>query len=150
MADLAPAQKTQTNPSVAFNRTQHFNLYNVVVIGFITLSSAAYGYAGAIIATTLTQPSFTKTMKLDTVSNAEALIGAMNALYYAGGIFGSFLAGWTSNTYGRKFSAALGNILLLISGALLTASVNPGMFIAFRFLSGVGYSLPVLNWMIVG
>jgi MFS family permease len=145
MADLAVIQKTQTNPSVAFNRAQHANLYSIVVIGFITLSSAAYGYAGSVIATTLTQPSFTKTMKLDELSNAEALIGAMNALYYAGGIFGSFLAGWTSNTYGRKFSAALGNILVLISGALLTASVNPGMFIAFRFVSGLGYSQPIMN-----
>ncbi|TVY18042.1 Quinate permease [Lachnellula arida] len=141
MADLTTVQTTQTNPSVRFNRQQHINLYSLLVIGFITLSSAAYGYAGSVIATTLTQPSFTKHMKLDELPNAEALIGAMNALYYAGGVFGSFFAGWSSNKYGRKFSAALGNFLVLLSGALLTASVNPGMFIAFRFLSGFGVPL---------
>ena len=138
MEDLTTVQTTQTSPSVRFNRQQHINLYSILVIGFITLSSAAYGYAGSVIATTLTQPSFTKHMKLDEEPNAEALIGAMNALYYAGGVFGSFFAGWASNKYGRKFSAGLGNFLVLISGALLTASVNPGMFIAFRFLSGFG------------
>ncbi|KAH8802545.1 general substrate transporter [Xylogone sp. PMI_703] len=130
-------QTGDTSPSLTSER-QHVNLYSICVICFITLSSAAYGYAGSIIATTLTQPSFNKYMGLETAPNAESLIGAMNALYYAGGIFGSFLAGWTSNRFGRKFSAIIGNVLLLISGALLTASVNPAMFIVFRFMSGLG------------
>ncbi|KAJ6110223.1 hypothetical protein N7486_002458 [Penicillium sp. IBT 16267x] len=134
---LGPAQR-QENPEDQFNQKQHVSLYTVIVILFITLSSAAYGYSGSIIATTLTQPSFTAHMKLDTASNAESITGAMNALYYTGGIFGSFFAGWSSNRFGRKFSAGVGNALLLISGALMTASVNPAMFIIFRFVSGFG------------
>ena len=137
-ADLEKTQTEATSSSVIFNRKQHLNAYSLTVIGFITLSSVAYGYAGSVIATTLTQPSFTAAMKLDIAPNAEALIGVMNALFYAGGIFGGFLAGWTSNTFGRKFSVALGNLFLLILGAGLTASANPGMLIAFRFVIGVG------------
>jgi MFS family permease len=124
--------------SKKFGRQQHLNTYSIIVVGFITISSAAYGYAGAIIATTLTQPSFNRAMNLDTSPNASSLIGAMNALYYAGGVFGSFLAGWTCDRLGRKPSVAMGNLVVLISGALLTASVNPAMFIVFRFLSGFG------------
>ncbi|KAJ5717725.1 hypothetical protein N7488_003371 [Penicillium malachiteum] len=128
-----------------FNKRQHINLYTVTVLFFITLSSAAYGYAGSVIATTLTQPSFTKHMKLDTAPNAAAITGAMNALFYTGGVFGSFFAGWSSKKFGRKFAAGFGNALLLFSGALMTASVNPTMFIAFRFFSGFGYVIRTGN-----
>ncbi|KAF2494594.1 MFS transporter [Lophium mytilinum] len=138
MSEIARTQTTQTTSSQKFLRQQHVNPYSVGVILFIALSSVAYGYSGSVIATTLTQPSFNEKMGLDTAPNAAALIGAMNALYYTGGIFGSFLAGWTSDKYGRKFSIGLGNALVLLSGALMTASVNPAMFIVFRFCSGLG------------
>lgn len=133
------ARETERSIDDQFNKNQHVNLYTVAVLFFVALSSAAYGYAGSIIATTLTQPSFTTHMKLETASNAEAITGAMNALYYTGGVFGSFFAGWSSRKFGRKFSTGFGNSLLVISGALMTAAVNPSMFIAFRFLSGFGY-----------
>ncbi|KAJ5652681.1 hypothetical protein N7507_010107 [Penicillium longicatenatum] len=121
-----------------FHKKQHVNLYTAAVVFFITLSSAAYGYAGSVIATTLTQPSFVAHFKLDTAPNAESITGAMNALFYTGGVLGSFFAGWSSKQFGRKFSAGFGNSLLIISGALMTASANPAMFIAFRFFSGFG------------
>jgi MFS family permease len=124
-----------------FNNVQRVNLYTASVVSFITLSSAAYGYAGSIIATTLTQPSFITHMKLDTAPNAEAIEGAMNALFYTGGVLGSFFAGWSSKRFGRKFSTGFGNALLVISGACMTASINPTMFIAFRFVSGFGYAI---------
>lgn len=141
---MAPLEKPVTTETTGttqldnFGKKQHVNTYSLFVILFITLSSAAYGYAGSIIATTLTQPSFIEHMKLDTAPNANSLIGAMNTLFYAGGIVGSFSAGWCSNKYGRKASVALGNAMLIFSGALLTASVNPAMFIVFRFFSGFG------------
>ena len=64
-ADLEKTQTEATSSSVIFNRKHHLNAYSLTVIGFITLSSVAYGYAGSVIATTLTQPSFTAAMKLD-------------------------------------------------------------------------------------
>jgi MFS family permease len=96
------------------------------------------GYAASIIATTLTQPSFFEAMNLATASNADALIGATNGLFYTEGIFGSFCCGWMSTTYGRKISATFGALLILISSALLTVAVNMGMFITFRFFTGWG------------
>lgn len=114
------------------------NRYAAATSVMITTSSFAYGYAGAIIATTLTQPSFFETMGLNTASDSDSLIGAINGLYYAGGVFGAFIAGWVSNRWGRKLATTLGNILVLIAGAIMTGSVNPAMFICFRFVSGIG------------
>ncbi|KAJ5131991.1 hypothetical protein N7448_006149 [Penicillium atrosanguineum] len=137
LKQLEPSETLQSRED-QFNKRQHVNVYSAAVIFFITLSSAAYGYAGSVIATTLTQPSFITHMELDTATNAESIEGAMNALFYTGGVFGSFFAGWSSKKFGRKFSTGFGNALLVISGACMTASINPTMFIAFRFVSGFG------------
>lgn len=116
----------------------HVNRYAWVLSIAITFSSFAYGYAGAIIAITLTQPSFHKSIGLDTASNASSLIGAINGLFYAGGVVGAFISGWVAKRWGRKIATALGNLLLVIAGAVMTGSVNAAMFICFRFVGGVG------------
>ncbi|KAJ5780591.1 hypothetical protein N7457_005751 [Penicillium paradoxum] len=121
-----------------FRGQNHVNAYSVFVIVFITLSSAAYGYAAANIATTLTQPSFQNYMGLLTNPNASAITGTINGIYQAGAVFGALLAGWMSDRFGRKVTAAVGNAVILVSGALLTGSVNPAMFIVFRFFNGLG------------
>jgi MFS family permease len=130
--------KMAPEDSQTFERKSHFKSYTVFLIIFMGFGSAAYGYAASIIATTLTQPSFFEAMNLATASNADALIGATNGLFYTGGIFGSFCCGWMSMTYGRKISATFGALLILISSALLTVAVNMGMFITFRFFTGWG------------
>lgn len=116
----------------------HYGLYLIWVVCFVSLGSVSFGYSAAIIGTTLGQPSFYKDMRLDTNPDVNALLGAMNALFFTGGIFGSICHGWVAQKYGRKASIISGCILLIISGALLTGSVNPGMFIAFRFVNGWG------------
>lgn len=144
LKQLEPSETLQSRDD-QFNKKQHVNVYTAAVVFFITLSSAAYGYAGSVIATTLTQPSFITHMKLDTAPNAESIEGAMNALFYTGGVLGSFFAGWSSKKFGRKFSTGFGNALLVISGACMTASINPAMFIAFRFVSGFGYATEITS-----
>lgn len=109
-----------------------------MIVG-VAWGSAAYGYAGSIIATTLGQPSFYAYMGLDTAPNAAALIGTMNGLFYAGGFIGAIGIGKVSDRYGRKFSLALGAGIILVSNALLAGSVNMTMFIIFRFFQGLGY-----------
>ncbi|KIY00648.1 uncharacterized protein Z520_03311 [Fonsecaea multimorphosa CBS 102226] len=100
-------------------------------------ASAAMGYA-ANIGTTLGQPSFIKHMHLDTASNASGLLGAINGLYYAGAFIGALCAGPFSNRYGRKVAIGTGVVFILVSNALLAASVDTAMFIAFRFFQGFG------------
>lgn len=114
----------------------------VLIIIAVSWGSAAYGYAGSIIATTLGQPSFIKYMGLDTAPNAAALIGTMNGLFYTGGFIGTAFIGRLSDRYGRKFSLILGTSIILVSNALLAGSVNVPMFIVFRFFQGLGYVFP--------
>lgn len=77
-------------------------------------------------------------MGLATNPNANGLIGTMTGLYYVGGIFGCILNALICDRFGRKFTVAVGCIILAISEGCLAGSVNIGMFITFRFFLGIG------------
>lgn len=70
--------------------------------------------------------------------NTPHIEGAMNSLFYAGGFVGSVFNSWFSDRYGRKTSIMIGCVILLVSCALCAGSVNPAMFIVFRFCTGWG------------
>ncbi|KAK5000699.1 hypothetical protein LTR66_000490 [Elasticomyces elasticus] len=134
---MAILKRMESGSNVEHGR-RHFTGFSIFCIFFMSLGSMSYGYPAAIIGTTLGQPSFLTYMGLDTATNASQLIGAITALFYAGGLVGSFCHGWMSNRFGRRASILGGALMVLISGALLTGSVNIGMFIVFRFFNGWG------------
>jgi len=128
---------TEAEEQEIMNR-RHYTGYNVRVVMFMSLATYAYGYSGSIISTTLGQPSFLHYMGLDTASNGTQLMGAMTALYFAGGAFGCITGSFLADRWGRKCPVYVGAVFLIISGALLTGSVATGMFITFRFFNGFG------------
>jgi MFS family permease len=75
---------------------------------------------------------------LDTAPNTDALTGAMNSLFYIGGILGGFKGGYLADIFGRKRVVLGGAALALVAQALTAGSVNIAMFIVFRFFVGVG------------
>ncbi|KPM38696.1 hypothetical protein AK830_g7864 [Neonectria ditissima] len=91
-----------------------------------------------IIATTLGQPSFLSYFGLDTRSNAAALLGAINGLFQVGGLIGALSCTVTADSLGRRKAMALASLFGIIGGGLQAGSVNVGMFIAARFITGVG------------
>lgn len=116
-----------------------YNAYLIILVIFVCFGSSSYGYTAAVIGTTLGQPSFITYMGLDTAKNAASLEGAITSLFYAGGVIGSFCHSWVANSYGRKKSIAVACVIMILSSALMTASVNIAMFITFRFFSGWAY-----------
>ena len=77
-------------------------------------------------------------MGLLTAKNANGLISAITCLFYAGGCFGSLAAAPMSDRSGRKPTIFVVSLITLIATALLAGSVNPAMFIVFRFVTGFG------------
>ena len=108
------------------------------IVLFVALGSLTYGYCSSIIATTLGQPTFIAYFKLDTGSNATQLIGAINGLYQAGGLFGSLSMITFPDLLGRRKALLLYSVITVIGGALQAGSVHIGMFLVMRFVTGFG------------
>ncbi len=105
---------------------------------FVALGSLTYGYCASIIATTLAQPSFISYFKLDTRANSAQLQGAINGLFQAGGLVGTLSCTATADFLGRRKALFVGAVVSLIGDALQAGSVNIGMYIAMRFITGLG------------
>ncbi len=116
---------------------RQFRLYNVLMILAMGFGSVSYGYSAGVISQTLGQPSFIKYFKLDQRSDATDIIGLMNSLYQAGGFIGTFCVSFFADRYGRRVGIAIPSVINVVAGALLAGSVNIGMFICFRFFSGM-------------
>ncbi|KEF56198.1 uncharacterized protein A1O9_07779 [Exophiala aquamarina CBS 119918] len=114
------------------------SLVRLLIVLFVALGSLTYGYCSSIIATTLGQPSFISYFALDTRSNATDLIGAINGLYQAGGLFGCLSCIKSADWFGRRKAILFTSVITVIGGALQSGSVNIGMYIAMRFITGFG------------
>ena len=77
-------------------------------------------------------------MNLVTGKNAAGILSAMVCLFYVGGTFGSIMAAWLSDRYGRKPAVFVGCAITLVGSAALAGSASPAMFIVFRFVVGFG------------
>lgn len=102
------------------------------------MGSLTYGYCGSIISTTLAQPSFIAYFALDKQSNANALEGAINGLFQAGGLIGALGCSGLADWLGRRKAIFIGATISIIGGALQAGSVDIGMYIAMRFITGLG------------
>ncbi|KAF2802333.1 general substrate transporter [Mytilinidion resinicola] len=118
-------------------RRSHFQKRLVLIVFGVCWGSTAFGFASAIIATTLGQPSFKIYMNLTTTNpNTAKITGAMNSLFYAGGFFGSVFNAWYADRFGRKTSIMTACVIMVIAAALCAGSVHVAMFIVFRFCTG--------------
>lgn len=104
----------------------------------MALGSTTYGYCSSIVATTLGQPSFIAYFELDTRPNATQLTGAINGLLQAGGLFGCLSCIKSADWLGRRGAILATCITTVIGGALQAGSVNMGMYLVFRFVTGLG------------
>jgi MFS family permease len=64
------------------------------------------------------------------------ILGAMNGLFSAGGMFGALFMGWLCDAHGRKTSLLASGILAIIGGALQGGSVHIAMMLVARFITG--------------
>lgn len=77
-------------------------------------------------------------MKLDTLPNANDLIGAVSGVFFAGGMIGAIGSSEITDYFGRRASISISCLVACIGGALQAGSINMAMFIAARLLSGLG------------
>jgi len=108
------------------------------IVLFVALGSLTYGYCSSIISVTLGQPSFITNFDLDKRSNASDLLGTINGVFQAGGFIGTLSCLGTADWLGRRKALLAAAVLTIIGGALQAGSVNIGMYIAMRAITGMG------------
>ncbi|KAF2816821.1 general substrate transporter [Mytilinidion resinicola] len=136
--------ETNAETSISKDHRGHYKASTVWRVTGVSFGSLSLGYAAAIIATTLGQPSFFEYMNLATAKNASQIIGAMNSLFYAGGFFGCVFNAWFADRFGRRIAIATACVIVCLSLALQAGSVHVAMFIVFRFTNGFG-NLMLMN-----
>jgi MFS family permease len=77
-------------------------------------------------------PNFLKTF--DTTA-ASATIGAINATFSGGAVFGSFMGGFTMDSLGRRKTIMIGAMINLVGATLQAAAQNLAMVLVGRILA---------------
>lgn len=104
--------------------------------------SISYGYLISIVGSTLSKPDWYLYFGLTTsgpgLGRSNAIIAAMQCLFYVGALLCNLVYPYVSDKWGRRVPIAVGSVITIIGGALQTGSVHPAMFIVARFISGFG------------
>ncbi|CAG9996134.1 unnamed protein product [Clonostachys byssicola] len=112
--------------------------YNTLVVLFVAIGSITYGYCSSIIGTTLGQPSFVEYFALQPSDRTDALVGAINGLFQAGGVFGTLSTTLLADRLGRRKTILAGAMAAVLGSALQTGSVHIAMFMVARLITGFG------------
>ncbi|OQV02316.1 hypothetical protein CLAIMM_07534 [Cladophialophora immunda] len=110
---------------------------------FAATGSLFGGFSLAVITTTLGQPTFYESLSLvaDTTapgySYTNTIIGAVNGVFFAGGVFGTLLSGWTADKFGRRNGFRIASVLGVIGAAIQAGSVNVPMYLVARVITGL-------------
>jgi sugar porter (SP) family MFS transporter len=65
-------------------------------------------------------------------------LSAAAGIFIGGASVGAILAGWIGDALGRKLALQLSSLIYILGGSLQSGARDPSMFLAARFLSGVG------------
>ncbi|KAF4631073.1 hypothetical protein G7Y89_g7062 [Cudoniella acicularis] len=113
-----------------------FTRANVMIMLSVCLGSVCYGYNFSVASFTIGQPAFYAYMGLSTNAYSNSMIDNVLGLFAAGAVFGAIFVGWFCDAYGRKKSLVVAAIINIVGGALSAGSVQIGMFIVARFVTG--------------
>lgn len=103
------------------------------VVLFAAFGSLFTGYSAAIIVATVGQPSWYKSLNLESdvtapgYSHTTTIIGAANGVFFAGGTLGCILGGWLGDRLGRVNGFRMAAIVGIIGGAIQTGAANQAM-----------------------
>ena len=94
------------------------------------------GYDSSVMNGLLILPSYSEYFRLTTATE-----GLNNAAMWMGGIFGAFLMQPVPDYFGRRRAIYIASIVSVVGIVLQAAAQNIGMFVAARFIVGVGSAI---------
>ncbi|KAF2641975.1 MFS transporter [Massarina eburnea CBS 473.64] len=118
---------------------------NYLIVFLVTFGSLTYGYNSAIIGAVIGLPSFFAYFNISltgpNAAEGSRITGATNGLFAGGGLLGCFIITYLADSVGRKRSIQMTAVLCVVAAAIQAGSVHIAMFLAGRFLVGVGVGM---------
>ncbi|KAH8811344.1 general substrate transporter [Xylogone sp. PMI_703] len=105
-----------------------------LLCGILLLSSATNGYDGSMMNGLQTLSYWQNTFNHPSAST----LGLLNAIFSVGQVVGLPLVPYLADHIGRKWTILVGSSLIFLGVVLQTVAINIGMFIAARFIIGLG------------
>lgn len=120
-----------------------YSFYNVSVVLFAAFGSLFTGYSAAIIVATVGQPTWYKSLHLESditasgYSHTTTIIGASNGVFFAGGTIGCIIGGWLGDKLGRVNGFRVAATVGIIGAAIQTGAANQAMYLVGRVITGL-------------
>ncbi|KAF2622308.1 sugar carrier protein A [Macroventuria anomochaeta] len=108
-------------------------LFNVCLAVFAANGSFLFGYDSGVMTIVIQSPHFLNFFNTNAESN---IIGAINATFSGGAVFGSLMGGFTMDSLGRRKTIMIGAIINLIGAILQSAAQHLGMILVGRIMAG--------------
>ncbi|KZO89794.1 general substrate transporter [Calocera viscosa TUFC12733] len=122
----------------AFVELASINLRLALINIWSMVSALGFGFAAAIIASSLGQPNLATYFDFANRSNVSGIEGAIAGLFNVGGFFGVLSTPVVSDRWGRKSSFWFAGFFVLLGAGLGAGSINVTMLILARFFTGYG------------
>ncbi|KAH9871157.1 hypothetical protein J1614_006732 [Plenodomus biglobosus] len=107
--------------------------FNIVLAVFAATGSFLFGYDSGVMTIVIQSPNF---LSFFNTTKTSATIGAINATFSGGAVFGSLMGGFTMDRLGRRKTIMIGATINLVGAVLQAASRDLSMVLVGRILAG--------------
>jgi MFS family permease len=107
--------------------------FNASLCVFAGTGSFLFGYDSGVMTDVIQSPHF---LHFFNTTKTSSIIGAINAVFSGGAVFGSLMGGLIMDHIGRRWTIQTGAIICLVGAILQAAARNLGMMLVGRILTG--------------
>ncbi|KAJ4364463.1 hypothetical protein N0V83_009057 [Neocucurbitaria cava] len=107
--------------------------FNVVLAVFAATGSFLFGYDSGVMTIVIQSPNF---LSFFNTTKTSATIGAINATFSGGAVFGSLMGGFTMDSLGRRKTILIGATINLVGAILQCSAQDLAMVLVGRILAG--------------
>ncbi|KAL9094731.1 MAG: hypothetical protein Q9165_003001 [Trypethelium subeluteriae] len=107
--------------------------FNIFLATFAATGSFLFGYDSGVMTDVIASQNF---LTFFDTNSSSPIIGAINATFSGGAVFGSLMGGLTMDRFGRKKTVQIGAVIASVGAVLQCAAYNLAMMLVGRIIAG--------------
>jgi sugar porter (SP) family MFS transporter len=113
-------------------------VFNISLAAFAAIGSFLFGYDSGVMTDVIASPDFLEFFDTEPTS---PIIGAINATFSGGAVFGALFGGVIMDKYGRKGTIFVGAVIASVGAVLQCAAYHLAMMLIGRIIAGFAVGL---------